>query len=305
MFGWDDIKSGASNLFHSAAELAPRAAAQVGGAAPAPVDPELAEQMRDRAQAAQALQGRFKIDDDPAHANGNNVVSSEEYQRIVELYSDIRRGRTDLRLAGSEAFGTDPAQQKNMEAFRSGAMDDIADILQTSSGRELIGTLAHNYGGIEGDHITTIGRTAHGNPSAADTDEYYSPEIHYEPGRDATDGLNLPGHEYTDDLRLRSDVTLYHELVHAYHATHGDEDTETADTLGYQSPLDVGHWLRPSHAGAESQAVGLGPFGELSRFSENMYRGERQAIGASNIGERARGGSDDDMKLRDHYNVIL
>jgi hypothetical protein len=96
-------------------------------------------------------------------------------------------------------------------------------------------------------------------------------------------------------LPMRSDVTLFHELTHAHHAAYGTLDQTTLASGAGVNPDDVGQ------LGMEYQAVGLGGWAG-NTLTENTYRDQRRAIGASGEGTRSVGGvTDAAMPHRDSY----
>lgn len=249
------------------------------------------EGARDRYAASEELASRFDIvADDYQGPRAGNQVTQAEYDRIVREYSEIRLGRTDLQIDTSGLSEADAA------AFRDGTMSDIADIMQTESGRGLIGSLAHAPGhGPFGllDTTTTISRRngADGNadPSNATGGGTFGESgfVNYVPGTDTAPA----------SANIRSDVTLYHELVHAHHAVYNtwNGNTVTAATGG--TPTDVASGIRE----AEYQAAGLGQYAN-DAFTENRYRGERRLIGATGVGARSSGSETDaNMSRRDTY----
>ncbi len=111
--------------------------------------------MLDRQAAQRELASRFNIfGDDAIGTREQNQVSEQEFQRIAHTYSDIRLGRGDLHLGAQPSNMSDD----NYATFRTGAMNDIADILQTESGRTLIGSLHHPplQKGKDSHRVTTI-----------------------------------------------------------------------------------------------------------------------------------------------------
>lgn len=99
--------------------------------------------MLDRQQAQRDLAGRFQVMPDgfvgPTRAN---QVSQEEYQNIARTFSDVRRGTGDLSIDSS---GFDGANGKQEGAdYKQGAMDGIADMMMTTSGRRQINNLNNN-----------------------------------------------------------------------------------------------------------------------------------------------------------------
>lgn len=234
--------------------------------------------MMDRQDAQEELADRFNITEEGGE---NNNVTQEQFRDIARQYSDIRMGRSDLQI-NTAGMDDDEAEQ-----FRNRTMNDIGDILQTDIGRELIGDL--DEGALDDDgetrRITRIEPTA--DPSDAtgggDWDHAHRHKqgyVNYAPGENA-----LP-----DTINARSDVTLFHELVHAHHSTNNTWDHDTVNENG-------GGDINES----EFQAAGLGEHAD-DHFTENAYRSERMEMGqAGNGGLRTLGGSDEDMALREYY----
>ena len=93
----------------------------------------------DRLNASNELADRFDVvPDDFVGPRQQNQLTQEEYDRVVETYSNIRLGRGDLTLDASELSDEDEAK------WRQGSMDDIATMMQTSSGRQMIMTMSDN-----------------------------------------------------------------------------------------------------------------------------------------------------------------
>jgi hypothetical protein len=252
--------------------------------------------MMDRQSAQDELAGRFDVrapGDMPFINIPGNVVSQEQYRDIARQWSDIRLGRSDIKL---DTAGMNDA---DASAFREATMSDIADLMQTRTGRGMIGEL----GNQRDDHTTTIHRRADNQnasggaaagsvPGSWADSKGTNAEVTYMPG-DAG-GIVQPG--ATDAwLPMRSDVTLMHELTHAYHAAHGTLSQGTIDDTEAVHPDDEGI------DDMEYQAVGLGSFAG-DRYNENNYRFERMLLGLFNHGERTTGGvSDDNMPMRTGY----
>jgi len=202
-------------------------------------------------------------------------------------------------------------------------MNDIAAIMQTESGRDLIYELQDNV------MIGKDGKPAHREVAISpNVDNDGAPQnnarnigamtpgeqVPFPDGRsgvgDNTTVLYNPGVDVvTPHMTSRSDVTLYHELVHARHRTQGTLDAgevlandgvarelAQADFAGASEEArnpDVNVWLdalwldRGPKFGpvdrAEHQATGLGYY-EDARFSENRYRGERNDLAFSGEG---------------------
>jgi hypothetical protein len=254
--------------------------------------------MVDRAAAQRELASRFNvIPDDALGTREQNQVTQEEFQRLARTYSDIRLGRSDLTL------GDRPANmsEEDYASFRGSAMNDIADILQTESGRGLVDSLANAPLQADGTsrRTTTINPRvdASGNLDASNAEGGgtfgVSGYADYAAGMD-----HLPSRD-----NLRSDVTLYHELVHAHHAVHNTWDAGTVDRR-LELPFGISIPLPEPDRGIgefEHQAAGLGRHAN-DRFSENRYRAERRRIGELGVGARTTGAETDaDMTRRTTY----
>jgi hypothetical protein len=295
----------------------------------------------DRRQAARELQRKFEIvGDDHQGERLPNQVSQAEYDQVVRTYSDIRLGRADLKIDGGAH--DDP------DAYRANVMDDIGDIMQTVSGRSLIGQLANN---VATDHtgapqLDDTGReirrrtvvhprflmtpdnkdvirdpstgaqildTTNASQSGEKEEGLGAP---YPSGRrglgtDPSISYN-PNYDITPSGggRFRSDVGLYHEMVHALHDTRGTTDISMVSSLDnvrrdaargelsegsrVADPAmveDAGETVRGEH-----QAVGLGLYRD-DAISENVYRRERQLVAQSGRGMPG----DTLMEQRDYY----
>jgi len=249
--------------------------------------------MLDRQDAQRDLASRFNVlPDDSVGTREQNQVSEAEFQEISRTYSDIRRGNTDLQF-GRTAGATDEAHQ----TFQDGAMNDIADIMQTGSGRGLIGSLAHAPLQDDGTahRTTTINQRANAGNAEGGGMFAQSGYADYVPGAD-----HLPTRD-----NLRSDVTLYHELTHAHHAVYNTWDAETVQPTLIEGFLEAAGLRTPDpDTGTgqyEHQAAGIGGHAN-DEFSENRYRAERRWIGAHDVGERTTGAeTDDNMTHRDAY----
>jgi Domain of unknown function (DUF4157)/Effector protein len=208
----------------------------------------------DRQRAQDELENRFNIvSDDPGAAHLPNDLTAEGFRNVARMYSDVRLKRGDLRVDGSEL--NHPALQHsagmNAQTFEAGAMNDIATMLQTSSGRDEVWALQHNalpnpraaaseglYTAPDIHHTTTIRPVLNGQ--AGDAQASAAPGFHDVDGNLRPDGR--PGQGVNAEARyvpnasvgsqpglnpwepMRSDVVLFHELRHSLDYTHGTLD---------------------------------------------------------------------------------
>lgn len=227
---------------------------------------EAARTLADRAAAAEELKAKFHVGE--GSEEGKAGVSEEEYARIVALYSDIRMGKTQLKL---DTSGLDEDAAK---AFRDGTMGDLSTMMQTESGRQLLDELAHGNKG----HQTTIGATK-GDPDTGawlpgldmgDVDDRWKLHHALHDGSGANSSVSYqPGQTVhtKHDGDIRSDIVLYHELTHAWHNGNGQN---AQGAVSGADGVSVGY--------EEFEAAGMGPWSD-ARFSENRYRGERDRMG--------------------------
>ena len=279
--------------------------------------------MLDRQDAQRDLAKKFEVVG-PEHVGPRlpNQVSQAEYENIAHTYSDIRMGRSDLKIDGSTS--KDPAQ------YKADMMDDIGDIMQTAGGRTMVNQLANNTNGLDDKgkaihRTTTLGPRldASGNPNNSNAGESgdSSPGV----GSPFADGRPGVGGDTTIDINpnmdvsvggatWRSDVALYHEMVHSFHDTRGTTDASTVQANdGFTREMGKGNWggavhefvnPNPGNAGDaaaglnryEHQAAGLGLYAD-SAISENAYRRERNQVALSGKGI----GGDLLMPQRDQY----
>lgn len=265
----------------------------------------------DRQRAQRELQAQFNIvPDGTPGVRSENQVSEEQFREIARQYSDIRMGRSDLQF--DLPAGTDPA---DAQRYREGAMQDIGRIMQTESGRDLIGQLGNNTAPDGTHRITRIGGNdpdpqnahAHGNPGDVGTPDHPGAggdsRVTYNPG---STWVPQPGATHGEPwMPMRSDVQLFHELTHSLHQTHGtlasgNVTQQDLDDAGV-SATDPARRDINREDRAEHQAVGIGAYGNSS-ISENEYRRARQRIaGLGGPGIVDGEGGDRGMRLRETY----
>jgi hypothetical protein len=248
----------------------------------------------DREQTRRELADRFQIRGADDAATAENQVTDAEYDRIVRTYSDIRLNRSDIQ------FNTEGLSEDDATAYRGNMMRDLASIMQTEGGRELVGDLAYS----EHDRTTTLSplfqKNDEGRYDASRGLDFGNGFAQASSSRDRDAGLPTdsrvrinpgdtpiipPDADRSNPenawLPWRSDVLLYHELVHSRDHTRGTFDTRIVGDGPNVNPHDVDGHLKQ----AEYRAAGLGEYaGEA--ISENAYRRARQGIAASGHGAR-------------------
>ncbi|MCE9579110.1 MAG: type III secretion system effector protein [Deltaproteobacteria bacterium] len=236
----------------------------------------------DRERAERELADRFNVvKDKDKRAGKGNTVSQTEFEQLATQYSDIRLGRSHVKL------DTDGVADEDAPAVRGRIMADVADIMQTPSGRSMIGQLAAGPRDAKGRaQDTYIGPTA-------DRNEARGGDGHWDNGERFGTAYYPPGENFDPaGLNARSDVTLYHELTHAWNKLFALDDHGElgSDAVAPQDAADDRF---------EYQSVGLGGSAD-DAFSENRYRDERRAL---TNGTRTLGGKDADLAHRDAYNL--
>lgn len=289
---------GMQSMFGNAEAMA---AISTGSGSKKKVDP-VAE---DRKKAATELAARFEVvADDFKGERLSNQVTKAEYEKICATYSDIRLGRGDLTIDASKY-----RSKKDQEAYKSGAMTDIASLLQTEAGRALVYGLHDNATQKDenGDPIhrhTTLTPLLNDDGTVDVTNGYAAPEDYGGDAKVGRDGKLTPGagtdvtiaynpgvnvgdayKEYQEAnpwlAGFRSDVILMHEGNHALMMTHGTCDPRTVQRTDNQAnrkdPL-MAQDAASRISRTEHQAVGIGLYAN-DPMTENAYRAERRALG--------------------------
>jgi hypothetical protein len=242
----------------------------------------------DRIDAQLELADRFEIIDDDMVGIMPNQVSQAEFEQIATLYSDVRRGSTNLQIDDTGLGKEDAA------SFQAQAMSDIADMLTTESGRGLVDDLA--YGTVDGrDETTLITKSA--NPQSAGTEpafgEKWSESIDgtgvstnvFYGGIDLDMADSHPDYATAPYRQSSSDTVLFHELSHALHMRNG-ELAGTVDPGGRSSTDKIGadQAMIPNDLGvAEEEYITVGLGGLGGSFTENAYREERSLVTGTHI----------------------
>lgn len=207
---------------------------------------------------AMQLREKFATGDEPEE--GKAWVDEEEFEAIVALHSDIALGRTQLQIEGDSEH-------------RVAVLEDMAKMMQTRTGRELLDVLAHDprhdHRIVQEEGAPKTGHSLPGHdPNLPEDRVRLDAAMHDKSGADSRVRYQ-PGeaHHSEEDGVIPSDVVLYHELVHAWHGSQGD------NWAGGHNGID----------NDEYQAVWF------DHFNENLYRAER----AADLGE--------DLELRETY----
>jgi len=220
----------------------------------------------------------FEIVKAGTEGTAENQVSEEEFEEVVSLYDDVREERTYLQ------------HNRRAAPYWDTIMADLALILQSEGGRELLAQLAYRFKWTvisvafirnqDGEPDPDLGLDSSNGAAWFDGSDGF---VEYAPGVP----VELPGAdlELYPWAVLRSDVALYHELRHVLDLLAGTDEAGYIREDGARVPA------------MEYQAVGLGEWRDRM-MSENAYRAARRAIGKLGIGAAI---GDADMPPRPRY----
>lgn len=235
-----------------------------------------------------ALDGRFIVEEEVEGDRAPNSITEEEYREMVALYAGVAGGESDLVLGSS--LGDD-------EQFRRRTLGDIASILQSPSGRDLLRQLHDNVERDEAGNPISEPRTTTlseaGRPSGAQT--LPLGDVVPGVGVDAATSYKPGRYIETPNGNVRSDVVLFHELRHAFDVT-GGTLAEGEIEPGPGIPDEDVYELLSEH-----QAIGLGAFAD-DEMTENGYRADRNEIAKTGIGVLE---GDAEMPQRESYTQFI
>lgn len=244
--------------------------------------PHRAREEQQRRQREKAdLQRHFNVvADNFIGPKAQNTLTRTEFDNLADQYSNIRAGSTSIKLTDrTETLGGSPRTMsaEQHETFKTKTMGDIAKIMKTPIGRQLIGDLA--TGGKE----VRIGETV--NPLRAEAGaEDWAGAVDPTTGSHANVRYSSERKSTTDDFISTGDTTLFHELTHAHHITRGT--TQPLDqTMGAFDP----HLADPGDVGVRKEeyaTVGLGAHAN-DAMTENAYRAQQLALQTTDAGRRA------------------
>ena len=263
------------------------------GRAPAAAEPSAREEPRPLPRpsgraglfgwgAAARLAPLFEIVEPDVQRNAENQVTEDEFDAIVDLYDAIRDERTSLKP-------TETALE-----YWDAIVADLSRILQTEGGRALLDRLANHrtwtvlevgfVRNADGEEVPELGLDT--SNAMAEYDGLFG-YVTYAPG----EWVRIPGvdTELNPWAVWRSDVALYHELVHVLDYLDGTGDPRIAEEQDIE------------FSAMEYRAIGIGPWQDV-RISENAYRAARRAIAERGAGAAT---GDADMPDRPRYVPLL
>jgi len=234
-------------------------------------------QLHDRALARDELAKKFQvIGPDFAGDRAPNQVTAAEYDKVVNNYSDIRTGNSNVKL---DAGGLPP---EAAQAFRGGTLEDIVRILQTGGGRSVIDQLGHAQAADGSARTTTI--SPNNGLDEKNGWDHFAPT--WWEGGDAAKvttpgaGANAlvahhPGEAWPEQMLSggQSDVSLYYHLLGAMNAVSGNVQPSDKD----HSPKS---WIEFDEKWHRSSGnwENMGPDGIFGPLSTASYRNARGQV---------------------------
>lgn len=85
------------------------------------------------------MQGMFTIVDQRDGESAPNAITQAEYEKYVQMHADISRGKGDIQIDTGLIAG-----QENKDKYKDALLGDLARIMQTEGGREMLSQLHDN-----------------------------------------------------------------------------------------------------------------------------------------------------------------
>ena len=250
----------------------------------------------------QEMTNAFVIIDPAAVPTQPNELTPNEFAQVASLLFRIFAGLSKLRISPQVVDIDSPPGIE--DSLKIETMKDVIKLAQTETGRDLLGTIAY-----AADDIQPVGI----EPYDLVVDPTAKPKIKDKPGAQSAIVSYTPGEYKTSKASNsagnmaqmretaqhnpwvtpeRSDISLYHELVHAFHIQSGKAKSQTQFVGSDASnilPVDeidaprtitdgFGNKTLTGVSEEEYYTVGLGKYAD-KRFTENRYRRERRALG--------------------------
>jgi hypothetical protein len=263
------------------------------------------------AEAELAFKRAFKIVASAAQKQRPDHLTRQEYDQTARLLGDIWDRATRLVLSTTledeTAMEAGAADARKLD-LATETLKDVIELARTETGRDLLTTVARAANTAPKVYISAnelvIAPAA--NPRSRNlpasqaqvSDVVYTPTA-YKTGKARNSAENLRQLEAAKRNNPwvtphRSDITLYHELVHAFHTQTavGKEkdalvgrDRDAGVLIDPVDPVDAPYAGTGFDEGTtkgvsleEYATVGLGQYAQ-DRFTENRYRRERRALG--------------------------
>ena len=248
---------------------------------------ELTPEERERQVAADELRGNFEIVG-PDHKGPRkpNQITQAELDKMAGMYSDIRGGRSDIEVSDKQ-FGDhvrwdgtiDEDLKRKNEDCKAKVMGDMAKLMQSPSGRELLSAMHDNEakGAMDADgnpvHIKTkIGNLLSHHRGANTTDLCDS---------QGEGGRNMSIYASYDQSKAGSDRDLFKVMAESWHKSRpGGAANETNENRRtYADGTEIPYKDRYAYTLPDKV---MGRHGEGSKINGrtitvNQYNRERRA----------------------------
>jgi Domain of unknown function (DUF4157)/Effector protein len=201
------------------------------------------------------------------------------------------------RMAKHEEAMRVPQNQYNAlvkQVIKKETMKDLVKIAQTGVGRDLLESIAKTSLKNNEKKVIINAFSQYRNPTAAEGEK--NPYVDYTPqyfkDRDTQQRQKGGAIRQFEALKAhnpwqendRTDITLFHELVHAYHFQSGAEEKNNLVTKSETvHAVDRPYEFEGEQRGVREEeyaTVGLGKYSS-DKYTENAYRAERRDLGES------------------------
>ena len=233
-----------------------------------------------------------------------NFISITEFEEVVSVLDDIYNNKSNLVISpqlSQPSHSYDDGEEASLkEELKMETLQDLAKISQTSQGRNLLKRISREEQEL-GVKNTVIIKPSDAlvAPDAAplikptkesDYKKKQRAYVNYSPSKVLTDPTNHADLQPYRDAQGanpwiilgRSDVALFHELVHTHHIQRGEflpkTDIMTRGDSPSADPIDIpGEGGKPVSK-EEYKTVGIAPY-QNEEFTDRKYRSERRALG--------------------------
>jgi|GEM_PF-3741058 len=236
----------------------------------------------------------------------NKSMDAEERKgKVAEVSKEIEAIKEKQRVLQDQADDLKADYKAIVEEMvKRTVLKDLVTIAQTGVGRDLLREVAKTSMEKNAKLVTIRAYDQFVAATAGQDTDKKTPYVNYTPQyfRDRDTKQREPEGAITKADALaadnpwqedrRTDVTLFHELVHTHHYQSGTAmtDGKLVSAEDAVAPVDQPYETDDGPKGVREEeyfTVGLGKYAD-ERFTENAYRGERRQLG-------------EEIELRDYY----